>query len=68
MSFPARSEAFRKADAALNGELVKWLREQREAEKSHEEIAVSLRLLGVVVSRESVRSWCARFDVDGVSA
>lgn len=64
MSFPARSVVFRHAQEVFDGSLVDWLRQQREADKSYEEIAVALRLHGVVVTRETVRSWCARFDVD----
>jgi len=47
------------ADKALGGSLVGLLRDRRGEGESYEDIARELHGLGVAVSGETVRKWCA---------
>jgi hypothetical protein len=51
------------SEFAVGGDLRTWLSEQRGSGASFQLMAGRLAQVGVLVSHETVRQWCARLEV-----
>ena len=58
------ADIFALADRLLDGKLVERLRREVEEKRSLDAIAEGLRADDIVVSRETVRRWCADNGID----
>lgn len=58
-----RSAIYRTAKHRVGGDLKKYLTEARGRGDSFNTIAAALTKLGILVTYETVRSWCARLEI-----
>lgn len=63
---PPQSAIYRTAERAI-GDLPAWLTERRQAGVSFNGIASQLQDKNILVSYETVRSWCQRLDITPTS-
>jgi hypothetical protein len=64
---PNRSAIYRTVALAVGGDVYAWLSERRQRGDSFEDIAVELRGRGIVLTGETVRTWCSRLGVPQAS-
>ena len=60
---PPRSAIWRTAEVAIGRDLRAWLDEERSSGASYQLMAGRLAQRGVMVSHETVRSWCSRLQI-----
>ena len=64
---PPHSAIWRTAEFAIGGNLIEWLTDQRDCGASYQFMAGQLAQRGVMVSHETVRSWCQRVEISPAS-